>query len=225
MLSNHQKCSHRDKELFRLLETQGALNTDQIQLLLFADNVLHTTRRRLKKLTDTGKIRRVRVSIDEPYSYYADKKPGQLEHVLGVSWIYTWVVGGITSGQELHAFDREVTHKTLRPDALICVKSWKGSISLFYAEFDIAESGHDFGEKVKRYNEFYSSGEYLKQWWVPLSKRFPIIRVVTTGPIKSIEKKIAKENVNGLEFQVFTLDQIKEECTNGRSSTRSIRTR
>lgn len=211
-LTNHKKGSLRDKELFRLLESQSALNTDQIRLILFPNTCLRIVQRRLKKLTDTGKIKRGRVSIDEPYHYYSEKKPGQLEHTLGVSWIYTWVVNGLTKGHELHSFDREVTHKTLRPDALICVKSWKGSLSLFYAELDIAESGHDFAEKAKRYNEFYSSGEYLKQWWVPLSKRFPIIRVVTTGSIKSIEKKIAKENANGLEFQVFTLDQIKEEC-------------
>jgi len=124
----------------------------------------------------------------------------------------------------LHSFEREVAHKTLRPDALICVRgTWTDSFSFFYGEFDIAESGHDFAEKVKRYNNFYSSGEYLKMWWVPLAKRFPVIRVVTTGKIDSIQKKITHENVNNLEFQVFSLDQVKEECLNGSSSKRRLR--
>lgn len=224
MLSNHQKCSRRDKELFRLLETQGALSTEQIQLLLFRDNVPHTARRRLKKLTETGKVKRCRVSIDEPYYYYAERKPGQLEHVLGVSWIYTWVRLSLNESISLHNFDREVTYKTLRPDAFIGVKStWSDSFTFFFAELDIAESGHDFGEKVKRYNEYYSSGDYLNQWWVPLAKRFPIVRVITTGNVKKLEKRITKANTHNLEFQVFSLSQVKEECLNGNSSRRSIR--
>jgi len=124
----------------------------------------------------------------------------------------------------LHSFEREVTHKTLRPDTLICIKgTWTDSLSFFYGELDIAESGHDFADKVKRYNDFYSSGEYLKQWWVPLAKRFPVIRVVTTGKVESITLKISKANVNNLEFQVFSLKQIKEECLNGNSSKRRLR--
>ena len=224
MLSNHAKCSHRDKELFRLLETQGALSTDQIKLLLFPITCLRIVQRRLKKLFDTGRIKRGRLAIDEPYYYYAAKKPGQLEHVLGVSWIYTWVRSSITDAMRLHSFEREVVHKALRPDALICVKgAWSNSLSFFYAEFDIAESGHDFSEKVKRYNEFYASGEYLKMWWVPMAKRFPVIRVVTTGRVDTVMKKIAKENINNLEFQVFSLQQVKEECLNGNSSRRGLR--
>lgn len=224
MLSNHKKCSRRDKELFRLLEANRALNTDQIQLLLFKDNIPHTTRRRLKKLTEAKRVKRDRLSINEPYFYYLDKKPGQIEHVLGVSWIYTWVCSSLSGITQLYGFEREVTYKTLRPDALICVKSaWSKSFSFFYGEFDITESGNDFGEKVRRYNEFYNSGEYLKMWWVPLAKRFPIIRVVTTGKVDSLLKKITKENVNNLEFQVFSLNQVKEECLHGSSSRRSLR--
>jgi len=224
LLNHHKKCCLRDKELFRLLETQGALNTDQIKLLLFPDTCLRIVQRRLKKLTDAGKIRRERVSIDEPYHYYVGKKPGQLEHVLGVSWIYVWVRLSLPHGVTIHNFDREVTYKTLRPDAFIGVKSpWSNSFSFFYTEMDIAESGHDFGEKVKRYCEYFSSGAYQSQWWVPLAKRFPVIRVVTTGNVKKLEKRIAKANTSNLEFQVFSLNQVKEECLNGASSRSRLR--
>jgi hypothetical protein len=124
----------------------------------------------------------------------------------------------------LHNFDREVTYKTLRPDAFMGVKNtWSNTFTFFFAELDISESGHDFSEKVARYNAYFSSGSYLDQWWVPLTKRFPVIRVVTTGNVKKLEKKIAKTNVNNLEFQVFRLNQVKEECLNGASSKRSLR--
>ena len=225
MLSNHVKCSHRDSQLYRLLELNTALNTDQVKLLLFPDTCLRIVQRRLKKLVDTGKVKRGRVSIDEPYYYYLIKKPSQLEHVLGVSWIYAWVHSSLSDSIHLHSFEREVTYKTLRPDALICVKNaWSNAFSFFYTEMDISESGHDFSEKVRRYNEFYSSGEYLRLWWVPLAKRFPVIRVVTTGNAESIRKKIDKANTHNLEFQVFSLQQVKGECTNGSSSKRSLRT-
>jgi hypothetical protein len=151
-------------------------------------------------------------------------KPGQLEHVLGVSWIYTWVCLSLNESISLHNFDREVTYKTLRPDAFIGVKAtWSNSFTFFFAEFDIAESGHDFGEKVKKYSEYFSSGTYLDQWWVSLAKRFPVIRVVTTGNIKKLEKRIAKANTHDLEFQVFSLNKVKEECLHGSSSRRSLR--
>jgi DNA-binding Lrp family transcriptional regulator len=224
-LSNHKKGSLRDKNLFRLLESQGALSTEQIQLLLFRDNVPHTARRRLKKLTDTGRIRRTRISIDEPYYYYADKKPGQFEHVLGVSWIYVWIMSTLTNMERLHCFDREVKdYKLVRPDAFAGVKNlWKDSISFFFIEMDIDESGNDFGIKVRRYNDLYISENYLNQWWVPLSKRFPPIIVATTAKIKKLQEKIQKENVHNLEFRLYSLDQIKEECLHGSSSSRRVR--
>lgn len=159
---------------------------------------------------------RKRPSIDEPYYYYLSKKPGQVDHVLGVSWIYTWVITSLTSVEKLHSFDREVDYRTLRPDALIAVRNtWTNLISFFFAEMDIVESGHDFAEKVKKYNDFYISKSYLSQWWSAVAKRFPVIRVVTDGSNKSLVDKINKANVCGLEFQVYSLDQVKEECLHG----------
>ena len=226
-LTNHAKCSHRDKELFRLLESQGALNTDQIKLLLFPDNVLRIVQRRLKKLTDRKAIKRARISLDEPNYYYMDSKPGQLEHVLGVSWIYVWITSTLNSMERLHCFDREVKdYKLVRPDAFVGIKNlWKNSLSFYFVELDIDESGNDFAIKVRRYNDLYASETYMKMWWVPLSKRFPPIIVVTTGRTKKLQEKIQKENVHDLEFRVYSLDQVKEECLNGRTGAGSIRTR
>lgn len=224
VLNNHKLGSYRDKQLYRLLESQVSLNTDQIKLLLFKNVCLRICQRRLTKLTKAKKIHRIRSSFDEPYFYYIDKKPAQVEHVLGVSWIYTWVCTSLSKLETLHCFEREIDYKTIRPDAFIAVKNLlTDSYSFFFAEMDIAESGHDFSIKVKRYNDFYNSESYLNQWWVKFTKRFPVIRVVTTGNVKSITKKIEKENVSGLEFQVFSLEQVKGECVfNGRCSKRNI---
>jgi hypothetical protein len=156
-----------------------------------------------------------------------DSKPGQLEHVLGVSWIYTWITSTLNSMELLQSFDREVKdYKPVRPDAFAVIKNlWKDSLNFFFIEFDIDESGNDFGIKVRRYNDLYVSESYAKMWWVPLSKRFPPIIVVTTGRVKKLQEKIQKENTHNLEFRVYSLDQVKEECLNGRSSSSSVRIR
>lgn len=225
MPSNHQRGSLRDKAIFRLLSPNVAFNTEQIKLILFRDNVERIVQRRLKILADKKAIKRDRISIDEPYFYYQDRKPGQVEHVLGVSWIYTWVLMTLTPMERLHCFDREVKeYKTVRPDVFMGIKNlFTGAFTFFFLEFDIAESGNDF-DKVAKYNALFASESYSSAWWVPLSKRFPAIVIVTTGSVERINERIKVENVNNLEFRVYTLSQIKEECINGRSSSKSVRT-
>ncbi|MDQ7094281.1 replication-relaxation family protein [Desulfosporosinus sp. PR] len=222
-MSNHKKGFLRDKALVRLLETQTALDTEQIRLLLFRENSLRIVQRRLKILTERKLIKRGRLSIDSPFYYYLDKRPGQLDHTLGVSWIYTWVYSALSPSMSLHCFEREIDLGMIRPDAFIGVKSWPGKFSFFFAELDVDESGNNFAEKVRRYNSYYDSGAYRDQWWVPLAKRFPIIRVVTTGNVATLTKKISKANNNNLEFQVFSLHQVKEECQNGSSCSGGLR--
>lgn len=223
-MNNLQKCSLRDKKLINLLNEQTALTTEQVKLLLFKDVSLRVAQNRLNKLTLSKRIKRDRFTVYEPYFYYLSSKPGQIEHVLGVSWIYVWVMLSLGNMENLHCFEREVDYKVLRPDAFIGVKNlWSGNLTFFYAEMDIDESGNDFSIKVRRYNNFYELGLYQGLWWNSLAKRFPEIRVVTTGSVKTLKKKIEKENIHGLEFQVFTLDQIKEECVYGSSGSASIR--
>jgi hypothetical protein len=168
-------------------------------------------------------LNRDRYSNLEPYFYYF-KRPGQIEHTLGVSWIYTWVRMTLTTMERIHCFDREVKeYKTVRPDAFMGIKHlFSGNLSFYFMEFDVAESGNDF-DKVAKYNALFSSEGYASAWWVPLSKRFPAIIVVTTGNKDRILDRVKAENINNLEFRVYTLSEIKEECFNGRSSSKSIR--
>lgn len=68
-MTNHQKCSHRDKELLSLLEKAEVLNTDQIKLLFFRDTSLRMAQKRLLKLVQGKRIKRDRLSASEPYFY------------------------------------------------------------------------------------------------------------------------------------------------------------
>lgn len=225
-ISNHKKGSLRDKEIVGLIGQQKCMNAEQLKLLVFPDVSSRMAYKVLARLADPRRkprlLYRDRYSSIEPYFYYL-KRPGQIDHVLGVSWIYTWVCLTLKSYEKLHSFEREVKSKTLRTDAFMCVKNlWANTLNFFFFEFHITESGNDF-DKVSKYNNFYANEEYKGAWWAPLAKRFPAVVVITTGDKSPIVERIKAENTHDLEFRVYTLDEIKEECSYGRSSRKSIR--
>lgn len=220
MLSNHKKGSQRDKELLRLIESQGCMNTDQIRLLMFRCVSKQVCNRRLLKLTEKGLLKRDRYSINEPFFYYLDKRPGQVEHVLGVSWVYVWVNLKLNSWEKLHSFEREITFKILRSDGLVSIKNnVTKELRFMFIEMDIAESGNKF-KKSELYNKLYSTEGYKGTWWSSLLKRFPQVVVVTTDNVKKIQERIGSSEI---EFRVYSLETIKEECLHGISSLTGIR--
>lgn len=223
MLSNHQKGSLRDREILRTIGEQTALNTDQLKLLFFQNVNQSMAYRRLVRLVEKKYLKRDRFSANEPYFYYTEKRPGQPDHVLGVSWIYTWISLNIRSWEKLHVFDREMSYRTIRPDAFIAIRNhWEKKLSFYFAEFDVAESGNKF-DKIEKYNTLYSSEGYLGAWWITLASHFPSIIIVTTGNPKRIQERIDADNKNNLDFRLYTLEQIKGECMNGRGGKASIR--
>ncbi|MCO5384606.1 MAG: hypothetical protein NHB14_01390 [Desulfosporosinus sp.] len=178
---------------------------------------------RLKKLYECKTLKRDRLSLEEPFFYYLEKRPGQLEHRLAVNWVYVWLrkVKIKKGWDKLHSFEWEVPYELIvRPDGFAAVKNLPyGTLTFYFIELDIAESGNPF-DKVQRYNRLYKSRKVEDYWWGSLATGFPSILVVTTSERKKkfILEKIAKENEYDLDFQVFTLEQIKEECTHGRNS-------
>lgn len=214
-MNNYEKCRKRDKAIFDLLESQVCMTTEMLHILIFKGNCLRVVQDRLAKLSNPpyAKINRDRIRF-EPYFYYMGSKPRQLDHVLGVSWVYCWITSNLSNMERIHCFDRELKDfKQIRPDAFVAVKNlWKDSFSFAFIELDIGRSGNDFAKKVKKYNDLFQSETYSKMWWVEHTRRFPKIIVVTTGRVKSLLLKIESENVNNLEFQVYSLGSIKEEC-------------
>jgi len=95
-----------------------------------------------------------------------DHKPGQLDHVLGVSQVFTWMTLTLANMDRLHSFDREVKdYKLIRPDAFCAIKNlWQDAFHFYFIELDINRSGHDFGKKAKKYNELAIQhyGEFAK---------------------------------------------------------------
>ncbi|WP_242662072.1 hypothetical protein [Desulfitobacterium hafniense] len=190
-------------------------------MLFFRSVSIRMAQKRLLKLVEGKRIKRNRLSIDEPYFYYLDKRPGQVEHRLGVNWVYVWRRIHLHGWEKLHSFEWEVTFKKLRADALLAVRNLAhNSFDFTFIEFDIVGSGNPF-DKVSKYNELYESGEWLHTWWGEQATGFPRILIVTTGRVDRIQAML-KDNRNNLEFVIRGFEQIKEECTHGSSRSASI---
>ncbi len=220
-LTNHQKGFRRDRAIISLVEQLGVLSTEQIECLFFREEKQNQSRtlaqRRLKKLTQKGKLKRIRESLDQPYYYYIPgQKPGQIEHRLGVAWMYAWLALGFKSWQGLHSFQMEADYKILRADAFAAIKNTvTDKFAFCFLELDLATNPFD---KIKKYNQLYASENYASSWWVHLAERFPPVIVATEneGRLKTIRQKLAAENEHGLEFRVHLLSKLREVCLHGR---------
>ena len=218
-MNSLQKGYRRDRELLALVESCGVLNTEQIKLLLFPNVSERVARRRLQTLTEKGYLKRNRLSISQPFFYYSgqNKKPGQMEHLLAVNWVYTWLSLKLNQWERLHSFQRELDYKILRPDGLVAIENIvQKSFDFSFVELHRQESGNKF-DKPEKYTALYLSEGYMDTWWAKLAYRFPSILVVTTGRKQPMQEQISANNPEGLRFKVYTLDEIKGECFNGRS--------
>lgn len=212
-MKNYQKCCQRDSNLVAEIERHKVLSTEQIRLLKFKEQLCgeRIAQRRLAKLTKQKRVYRDRYSVNEPYFYWTDKKPKQVEHSLGVNWAYIWLCNGCRSNWQITHWEREPVYNAMRPDAFCVKRSIVGVHSFYFVEMDIAESGNEF-RKVSQYNNLYESGECSGQWWWRYASLFPNILIVTTGRKERILKRIERENRNALDFVVKTLDEVKGEC-------------
>lgn len=155
-----------------------------------------------------------RISVNEPNFYFLEKRPqSHIEHRLGVNWIVIWFEkhGKRIKGDTIYQVDFELDYKIIKADAFLVIQARDKSLWFFFLEFDRAESGNDFGKKVKKYNDLFDTG-MPSVWWRKNTDGFPSIYVVTTGPKEKLKKRIADNNRNGLDFHVLTLDWIIEQC-------------
>lgn len=216
-MSNHQKGYSRDSSIISDIEECGILDTEQIRLLRFKGLKYgrRIAQKRLLSLHKRGRISRTRLSIGHPYYYYIGKQGRQVDHRLGVNWIRVWMTTKLETWERLHSFDYEADYGILRADGFAAVKNkMSGAFKFYFVEFDNAASGNAF-DKVGKYNKLYEKQPAV--WWKDLTGRFPAVIIVTTSTARAevIREKIKRENANGLEFKVYSLDRIIRECEHG----------
>lgn len=216
-MSNHQKGYFRDSNILRAVQSYEMLDTEQIRLLYFLGLKYgrRIAQKRLLSLCKRGRLKRGRESMDHPYYYYIGKRCLQIEHKLGTNWVRLWIEHRLKSWESIHSFEYEQDYGILRADGLVAIKNkMTGAFRFCFVEFDNAMSGNQF-DKVEKYNRLFEKQPVA--WWVKLTDRFPAIIVVTTSlaRVQVIREKIKQENVNGLEFHVYELSQIRGECEDG----------
>lgn len=216
MSPNQLRGFHRDNEICRLIERLQALDTEQVRALIFAGQK-HGRRKaqeRLKALHDRGRLNRWRPAPEAPYTYFAGKKHGRLEHLIALNWVYCWMARSVKSWEEIYRWDYEQDYGILQADAFAVIRNTvTGKLRFWFVELDRAESGNLF-DKVKKYNELYESERYVSWWWAELAERFPVVIAVTTAlpREKIIRGLVQKENKAGLEFEIYLLENLKEVC-------------
>lgn len=185
--------------------------------------------RRLRVLSGNAKQKRKRIprikrdqlSISQPYFYWsADKKrPGQIEHRIGINWLYVWFsTWAERTGAELK-FKREPKEyePIVRPDAFVSLRSTTKT-HLFFGEFHRHESGNEF-DKLTKYTTLFRNIIDLKAQgirpyhWVELrDQKIPTLTVITTGPKKTLLDRLINQNPLGIPYELLTLDELKERC-------------
>lgn len=149
-MSNHQKGYSRDSSIISDIEECGILDTEQIRLLRFKGLKYgrRIAQKRLLSLHKRGRISRTRLSIGHPYYYYIGKQGRQVEHRLGVNWIYCWFVANLKTWQRLK-WEYEVDIGGVRPDALATIyNTIERTQRTVCVEFDRdTESSSDIREK------------------------------------------------------------------------------
>lgn len=173
--------------------------------------------RTLRRLVKTKKIRKGSRNIEQPNYFFIDEV-GQPLHTIGVNfiWLYFEKWKKYQAGDSIEVFQTEPMEYLpyLRPDAFVTVKNMVKKCKIFYfVEFDVYESGNAF-DKVKRYNDLFEAIKTKKVSypWLQETNGFPQIVIVTSGSTDRIKKIINRENRNGLDFEVRTLDDIKKQC-------------
>lgn len=161
---------------------------------------------RLKVLTDRKYLSRVRTETGYVY-YRMGRKPGQLGHRLGTVYGYIYLCENFGKWGGIQRQEREYVLGEVRADLFVIMKrltEYEG----YFLEYDNSEN--NVFDKIRKYNELYEKGDYTKESWVNLVKRFPGIVLVVNSKNreKQVMDKIGKENRNKLRFQVVKLESI-----------------
>jgi hypothetical protein len=201
-----QQGYYRDKRILEWVEKLKAMDTEQVHSALFRNcRGRRKAQERLSKLVKERQLSRIKL---HQYIYYSGRKPAQVDHLIATNWVYLWLYRQY--GRNLWHWSYEVAYDFLRCDAFAGIKKLDENRFIF-VELDRSENKFD---KVQKYNRLYAERTKHSLWWAKETRRFPIIMVVTESEsrLRMIKGMVEKHNVNGLEFDVRLLEEVKRGC-------------
>lgn len=215
-MKTKRKGYYRDNEVKRSIEKFEILSTEQIYVLHFSnikciEYGLNKTRERMRKMRG---VKKRRLDFRLPTFYYMEgkSKMNNAIHDVNRNWGFIYL---IKLHQDKYKFDGlriEYVIGNVRSDGFLrlCRYIDDKDVVYYFVESDMSGSKNKF-DKIGKYNELFRSKGYINEDWVRDVKHFPHVLIVIDGEGKrrEIEDKIKKENIEGLEFIVLSVDEIK----------------
>lgn len=225
--SNHSKGYYRDLKVLDHLERCTCLNTDQIHLLEFTGITIDMVHRCCRRLERKHRIRRgERLSFSEKdwFYLYDAKKPGNIEHTLGKSWVYVFLVlNARASGYRGFTFENEPIEflPAVKPDQFVTFDTSSTSKKIYFNEFTRQSSGNPF-TKIKQYNALAEKlisdrgAGIATYWWADTHKNVTFtVLIVTDGEQAALDKlsKIIKRDKRfPYSVELLSLKAVKQFC-------------
>ncbi|MCO5381806.1 MAG: hypothetical protein NHB15_06660 [Methanosarcina barkeri] len=166
-------------------------------------------------MVDRKLIKKTRLSIDTATIYYQRKLPDSIEHALGVTWCYAWLMRRY--GDNLLTWELEQLKEfgnILQCDALCSVKiPMTGEIRWLCIEFESGNNRNRF-DKIEKYTELYHregvlGSPMLRRLGNPL--RFPKVIIVVDSVKRGQRiRDIISSDTRRMKFEVHLLAAIKE---------------
>lgn len=179
--------TERDRKIVRFVEDFGVVTTSQVYKLFFDDLAFRNCQLRLSLLTERGKLKRERASINKDYAYFMNTIPSQSEHHYVRAEFY------IEASKKLCLVDFIPEYKCggLRSDAYFEFE-YDGLCFGAFLEVQLS-SGFD----QNKYEKFYASGTWHGLW-----DGFPPVVVVTNRRIilRPSEIKYIMMDVENFDF-------------------------
>ena len=159
-------------------------------------------------------IRRVKMSwSDMPDWFYPydEKRPDQIQHRLGKSWIYVaWHMKALDSyGIQSIAYFKPENRKFYEQDKSFPIPDCYGVINhkvygdiFSFGEFQVNESSNAWNKDYRALFDTFATNQYLS------------LMVVTTGPYDSIKEQIYKElhGMKNVRVEFYQLDKLVDLC-------------
>lgn len=184
--------------------SRRSLTREQVQLVVFGDTGYARWKCRsvLKRLCDTGKLKRGRCMVSNDYVYFSGRPPDKIDHLIQVNWV--WVALVLTG--KLDYFENEPDCGVVIPDAYFILDG-----KPYFLELHRAVNQRKF-DKIQKYAEYYRSGAWNKDDWPMPGKFARIVVVVEVGmDVEKIRKVVKVDNKEGLWVNVVTLEQVRKD--------------
>ncbi|MPN03888.1 hypothetical protein SDC9_151123 [bioreactor metagenome] len=109
-MTNHQKGYRRDRQVIETITEWGTMDTEQLTLMFYPS--IQVARRRLRIMSNKGKLNRFRDAVEMPYSYYI-KQYSQTR--IALNWIRLWLkMKHCRSWEVIESFDYETNTAVTR---------------------------------------------------------------------------------------------------------------